>query len=658
MAARPINPEASARPSQREALNYLVLSLLAALPYANTLINGFVYDDRFQVVENPYVHSFHYLRQIFGSTVWSFQGAQPTNYYRPLMSLAYLLCYQVAGLVPFTFHLLNIILQVAIVLLVFAILRRLSGERIAFVAAGLFALHPIHTETVSWIAGITDLELSVFYLLAFLLYLRIFDPPRPRTRQWPLRAAMCVSLALALLSKEQAVTLPALATIFEYFYRDDRAETTGRQKFARFGPLWAVTALYLVVRTSLLGGIAGVVMRSRLSWYEVALSSISLTGSYFGKLLWPVHLSAFYVFHKSGHLFDRGVVLGVVVLALCVLLFAALWRRAHAVSFAFVLMFITLGPVLNVRWMAAAVFAERYLYMPSIGFCWLIAWAAVTLWSADTSGMVRALSRTVPALLAVVALLYAVKTVSRNRDWRSEDALFAQTLREQPDSTLILADVGMLDFGKGDFAGAEHEWLEALSVGPENVFALDNLALLRQRQHRYLESLDYSWRALRARPAYTMGHLNLAETLAKMGSKQEAEWQFRIATALSPLSTRAHNKYGKFLFEADRLDDARAQYERSAQIDSTSEAYDRLGDIYLVWKDFPRSGQGYRHAIALDPFDSHAHVGLGQVLESLARPTDALQEYETGLQTDPNDLIAKSAVLRLRGAASERSITR
>ncbi|MGH9695890.1 MAG: tetratricopeptide repeat protein, partial [Bryobacteraceae bacterium] len=112
------------------------------------------------------------------------------------------------------------------------------------------------------------------------------------------------------------------------------------------------------------------------------------------------------------------------------------------------------------------------------------------------------------------------------------------------------------------------------------------------------------------------------------------------------------------LFQADRLDDARAQYERSAQIDSTSEAYDRLGDIYLAWKDFPRAEQAYRHGIALDPFDSHAHVGLGQVLESLARPTDALHEYETGLETDPNDLIAKSAVLRLRGAAPERSITR
>src|ERR1700726_4861310 len=159
--------------SQREIVTFLVLSVLAFLPYANTLLNTFVYDDYFQVVENPYVHSFRYLREIFGTTVWSFQGAQGiTNYYRPLMTFGYLLCYQIAGAVPFSFHLANILLNIVAVLLVFSVVRRLSGERIGLVAAGLFALHPLHTESVAWVAGGTDLELAVFYLLTILLYLR------------------------------------------------------------------------------------------------------------------------------------------------------------------------------------------------------------------------------------------------------------------------------------------------------------------------------------------------------------------------------------------------------------------------------------------------------------------------------------------------------
>src|SRR5712691_13050167 len=105
--------------NQREAVIVLLLLLLAFLPYAHTLLGSFVYDDHFQVVENPYVHSFRYLHQIFGTTVWSFQGAQGvTNYYRPLMMFEYLLFYQIAGAVPFSFHLANIVLNVIVVLLV------------------------------------------------------------------------------------------------------------------------------------------------------------------------------------------------------------------------------------------------------------------------------------------------------------------------------------------------------------------------------------------------------------------------------------------------------------------------------------------------------------------------------------------------------------
>ena len=144
------------------------------MAYGNTLLNNFVYDDSFQVVENPYVHSFRYLKEIFTTTVWSFQGAQGfTNYYRPLMTFGYLLSYQIAGAIPFSFHLANIILHGIVVWLMFYVLRRFSGERVALVAAGLFALHPIHTESVAWIAAVTDLELSVFYLATFLLYLRL-----------------------------------------------------------------------------------------------------------------------------------------------------------------------------------------------------------------------------------------------------------------------------------------------------------------------------------------------------------------------------------------------------------------------------------------------------------------------------------------------------
>ena len=639
--------------NRREAVTFLILFLLAVVPYVNTLFNDFVYDDTFQVLQNPYVHSFRYLREIFTTTVWSFQGAQGvTNYFRPMMTLGYLLAYKIAGPIPFSFHLANLVLNGIAVWLVFYLLRRFSGERVALIAAGLFALHPIHTEPVAWIAAVTDLELTVFYLGAFLLYLRLPDS----THRWRTRAGMCAVFALALLSKEQAMTLPVVAMIFEHFYRDDRGTTTTGEKISRYAPLWAVAAFYFGARMIVMGGITNLVLHPNLSWYEIGLSAFALIGEYLGKLIWPVHLSAFYPFHPSHHLTDAPVLLGLAGSAFCVILFIALWKRAHLLSFALLWMFLPLGPVLNARWMPASVFAERYLYLPSVGFCWLLAWGAVKLWSAKAGITLRPLARAVPAMLAVIALLYAVRTVTRNRIWKSEETLFRQVLETQKDASLIRNNLGVISFARGDLADAEREWLEALAGGATNTFALGNMALLRQHQHRYAESIDYSMQALRDHPTYTNGRVDLAETLALVGRTEEADWHFRVATTLSPLSTRAHNSYGKFLLDAGRLEDARAEFERSVSADDNFEAYDRLGDIYFGWQDTPRAERAFRHAIDLNPFDGHAHIGLGEVLESAGHPADALHEYETGLETNPIDEVAKAAVVRLRVSAPGKTV--
>jgi tetratricopeptide (TPR) repeat protein len=634
--------------TQGEQVTFLVLLLLSFLPYVNTLTGNFVYDDDFQVIGNPYVHSFKYVREIFGSTVWSFQGAQGiTNYYRPLMSFAYLLIYKIAGPIPFTFHFVNLILHALTVWMIYCILRRLSGERVALVAAGLFALHPIHTESVAWIAAITDLELSVFYLLTFLLYLRLSG----NSPGIAARIVMCASFVLALLSKEQAITLPALITIFEHFYRDDRTTTTARQKFARYGPLWGVAAAYLMLRTILLGGVASVVSRPDLSWYATVLSGISLIGAYLGKLVWPAHLSAYHVFHPSSSLGDPRVVAGLAGLAICGMLFLFLWGRVRILSFGLVWMFLTLGLVLNARWMPASVFAERYLYLPSVGFCWIVAWAAVVAWSGEAPILPRALARAVPAALMLIGIVCGVQTVKRNKVWLNEDTLYRRTLDVESDASLIRTDLGAILFNRGDSSGAEHEWLEALSTGPNNVFVLGNLGLLRSKQDRYDEALDYFGRALRLRPMYISAHLDLADTLAEMDRAPEAEWHYRTATAIAPLSVTAHNRFGEFLFDAGRVDEARAEYERSVAVDPSSDAYDHLGDIFAKWNDSKRAEDAYTHAVALDSIDSHAHFGLGKLYEAEGRPGEAIRELERGLETNPSDAEASAAMVRLRGHA-------
>jgi len=149
----------------------------AALPYLNTLRNGFVSDDEMQVLHNPYIRNFHHWVRIFTTPVASYVGVRAPNYYRPLMNVGYLLCYQVFGPHPFGFHLVNIVLHGAVVCAVFLLTKRMFQDRnLALMAAVLFAIHPIHTEAIAWIAAVPDMELSIFYLLTFWFFLAVARP--------------------------------------------------------------------------------------------------------------------------------------------------------------------------------------------------------------------------------------------------------------------------------------------------------------------------------------------------------------------------------------------------------------------------------------------------------------------------------------------------
>jgi Tfp pilus assembly protein PilF len=637
-------------PAESEtARDTLLLLLLASLPYANTLFSNFVYDDNLQILVNPFVHSFRHLREIFTTTVWSFQGAQGvTNYYRPLMTFDYLICYKLFGPVPFGFHLVNIVWNACVVCLLYFVARRMFRDRTAaLVAAGIFALHPIHTESVAWVAGVTDLQLATFYLLTFFLYLGLSTEPGETepAPQIGRRLAIAGVFVLALLSKEQAITLPALLTVYEHFFRDDRELTSSRVKISRYLPLWALAALYATIRLFYLGGMAAVRTRPGLTSKEIILSAINLVGQYLGKLIWPAHLSAFYVFYKSSHWTDPGVLYGLGGLLVCSAVFLWLWKHARVAAFSLLWMGATLAPVLNARWMPASVFAERYLYLPSVGFCWLVGWGVARVLE---NARVPAIARSAVALaVGVAALLGGIYTVRRNRDWRDEQSLFLNTLATNPDSGLIRSNLGAVYFNQGNRTAAEREWNQALAAGPTNVFTLVNFALLRQQQGRVFDAQQFFERAIRVRPDYLEAHLFYADFLESVDRDAEADWQFRMAVTLDPYASNAHEAYGEFLQKAGRLPDAKTQFQAAVAEDDLPEAYDGLGDIYQAWNQMAQAKQAFTMAVQFNSYDGHAHLALAAIAASDGDTAEAVKQYRAGLETDPTNADALAALKRL-----------
>ena len=675
-----------------------LLIVIAGLPYVNSLWNSFVQDDNRQILGNPYLRNFSHLREIFATNVWSYVGAQgTTNYYRPLMTLGYLFCYQLFGLMAYGFHLANLVLNAAVVCLVFLVTERAFRNRtLGFAAALIFALHPVHSESVDWIAAITDLQLTFFYLLTFWLFLRtspstpskwfehaakrvipsgarnlalsifrarressspaatrndtqtgvVTEPLRRGSRGGAAELGMVLCFALALLAKEPAATLPFLATFYEHFLRDDRAETTLGQKISRYLSLWLVDIAYLLFRIRIFGGLAPVLQLPKISRREAFYSSFALIAQYVWKIIWPVNLCGFYTFHKSLSLFAPRAVAGLVVLGLCLCAFVYSWSRERLVSFGLLWFFLNLAPVLNGRLLGANVFTERYLYLPSLGFCWIVAQGGQAIWM-KLEGQ-RAARRLYVAGLVIVAALCVVRIVTRNRVWR-DDATFCQsTLAAEPDAVALRINLGAVYWNSGSPVQAEAEWREALRRSPNHWLIMNNLGLVAVRKKLYDEAIEDFERSIRLRPNYADSHMNLGRTYAVTGADDKAEAQLKAAVALAPLYVPARNALAEFYFDAGRFPEAEAQYRISAASGGTVGAWNSLGDIYSRWRRWQDAEHAFRQAVALDAFESHAHFGLGAALEAEGRGREALQEYTAGLQTDPRNPAALEAVERLR----------
>lgn len=624
------------------------LLLLSFLVYANTLLNGFVYDDHHQVEENPYAQSFKYADKIFTGTVWSFQGEEgKTNYYRPLMTFGYLLCKKAFQGLPYGFHLVNVLLNCVVVWLVFLLCSQLlADETVALLAAAIFALHPIHSEVVAWIAAVTELELAIFYLGAFVLFLRLDSLEGARRSR--LQALICTLFILALLSKEQAMTLVVLATLYEHWYRADCAVTTWKIKASRYGGFWILGGVYLLFRATVLGGVAPVLQHGDVTWPQAFLSALALAGAYIAKLFWPHPLLAFYVFRKSVSFSDSRVLLGVGIAVVAIGLFVLLWRRARPYSFLLLWIVLPLMPVLNARWMATNVFTERYLYLPSVGFCALLAGGLV--WVFRRFSLLTSVLRWAMAAAGVaVALIAAGEIFARNRDWRDDYTLLNRTLAVEPHASYMRTDFGVLEWDRNQRAEAERDWRLALVDKPDNVVALSNLGLAMLEKKRYDDAKDYLRKAIDLRPHFAAPHIHLARVYAAEVNNVAAETEFRRAVEIYPLSTQARNALGQFYLDRGKLPEAEGQYRASIQSLENAEAWNRLGDIYFREGLSGKAEEAWRKVLELSPFDGHAHLSLGNVYFASGRRAVAEKEYRAVLLLDPKNRDALEGLRKLEG---------
>ena len=538
-------------------------AVAAGVVYAGALQCGFVVDDVPQIVENDWVTSFRHLPEVFGAGVWDFEG-RTSSYYRPLMYVWYMAIHVLAGKAPWAFHLGNVLLHVAATALVTLVAARLLEDgaprpRIlpAPLAAGLlFALHPIHTEPVTWIAGACDVGFALFAAAAVWLWITARDGAWGRVAG----AAACV-LAAALF-KEPGVTIVLVLAAYDLLVR--REPIAPRRRALRYAALAAALVVYLALRLHALGSLAPTAGANPMDAGAWAGSVVVLASRYLGSLLLPVRLSFWHVFVPPPSLLARDVLLAAAILAVAVVAAWAAARASRPAAFALALLAIPLLPALHLGVLNQGIenaFAERYLYLPSFGFVVLAALA----YRAIAARGARAERAALSAVLAVAAL-YAAGTALRVPTWRDHLTLWSDAVAKAPESATARMNYGFALLAAGRAAEGSQALRSAASQQPDLVNRELAKAAAYMARGLTRKAIFAFHAALAMIPDLPEAHFGLGVAYDALGWTDAAMKEYETTIALAPGNADAFNNLG--ILEAQRgdMDRALARFETAVRL--------------------------------------------------------------------------------------------
>jgi Flp pilus assembly protein TadD len=567
---------------------FAVLLLAAVLiAYRPAWNGGFLWDDAAHVTR-PELRSWHGLWRI-----WFDIGA--TQQYYPLLHSAFWVQHRLWGERPFGYHVVSILLHACVALLAGLMLRRLSVPG-AYLAAAIFALHPVHVESVAWISELKNTLSAVFYLTAALAYVRFKERGPGRTRSYALALFL---FALALASKTVTATLPVALLAIDWWRQGGLSWRRDIRPLVPFAVLGAGAGLFTAWMEHYVIGAEGA--EFALGFGARALVAGRATWFYLASLVWPAHLTFIYPrWRVDTHAWWQSVYPAAALAGLAALW---AWRRHGRGPLAAVLFFVgTLFPVLgffNVYPFLFSFVADHFQYLASLG---IIALGA--------AGIARLLQRVAGwRRSAGHALCLALLTVLGMLTWR-QSRLYADV------ETLYRATI----------TGNSECWM-----------AYNNLAGVLIERGAIDEALPLVQTALALRPDYPEAYNNLGLAMASRGQIDQAIAQYRRALELRPDYAEAHNNVGLALAGLGEIDQAIGHFRRALEIDAGYPGvHYNLAMALAARGDVDRAVAHLRDAIALRPDYAEAHNGLGVILSNRGYIGEARAHFAKSVEIKPN----------------------
>jgi Flp pilus assembly protein TadD len=608
----------------RDAVLGAGLVLLVAAVFGRAAGFGFTgYDDPQYVSSNPHVLaglSWEGLRYAFTTF--------DTGNWHPLTWLSLQLDASLGGSDPSVYHATNVVLHAAATLLLFVFLRQATGraERAAAVAA-LFAVHPLHVESVAWVAERKDVLSAVFFFVTLLAYVQWTRGPSPLRY-----AAVVLALALGLLAKPMLVTVPFLLLLLDFWPLRRFRPVRLMEKAPLFAMVAASSAVTLVAQRAggAVASLEQVALPLRLA--NAAVSAVR----YLVETAWPRGLAVLYPFPVSG--IPVWAWLGSAIVLAAVTALAV--RRARALPYVVVGWLWYLGmlvPVVGIVQVGVQARADRYTYLPLIGVFLLVCWGVPDLLARRWPP--RAVARGSAAALAAALAVLAPLSWRQVGHWRDRLTMARRLTEVVPAFAPAHLTLGVELGDRGDDAGARAAFERALQVSPENPEPRVNLALWHLRHGTREEALQHAREALRLPGKDAALYLTLARQLAASGLHGEAAEAFARAGTLDPRSEEAAAGEGAELLATGRLDAAievlRRRLAAAPRGARVHEIHNDLGVALMRKGETAGAVEAFQRSLALEPAQPRALANLGSALLTLDRNDEAGRHFQEALRLDP-----------------------
>jgi protein O-mannosyl-transferase len=629
----------------------LVLTLATTAVFWQVFTSDFInYDDPDYVYENPNIQA--------GITPKAIKWAITTGYasnWHPLTWLSHMLDWQLFGSKPAGHHLVNLIFHIANTLLLFIVLKQMTHRLwpSAFVAA-LFALHPLHVESVAWVAERKDVLSTFFWMLTMWAYVRFVG--RPKIAGYLL---VVVFFALGLMSKPMLVTLPFVLLLLDYWPLDrlGSGRSKAGSKYSLPYLLIEKVPLFAMALASCI--VTFIIQRKGGAMYEwedyglpirLANASISYL-QYIIKMIWPTRLTMFYPHPGQNISILYAVISAVLLLAVTILVFRFARNYRYLVTGWFWYLG-TLVPVIGLVQVGGQALADRYSYITLTGLFIIIALGLPELLGKWPH---RKIALWASSLIVLSAL--AVCAHLQQRYWKNTLTLCEHALKVTDNNYEAHFCIAPMLLEQGRIEEAIRHNTEAVRINPNHAKAINNLGVALHRAGRIDEAIYYFKRVLEIKPGLTDAHFNLAATLAAKGDFEEAAAEYRKVLSAMPDDANALNNLGLALIGSGKLAEAVKEYEKILLIQPQNVVVrNNLGAILLQQGKFDEAIREYQKSLQIKPGDPNVLNVLGMALGQQGKFDEAVKYFSEALRIKPDFAAVHTNIgyaLALQGSLDE-----